>query len=84
METKYFVSRAFRYKESGSWEYKIVGMYDTLSEAKQAFHSNMGAIIKPSNDLCMCIIYDSYGNRIDSDFDSIYVEPEPEPEEEEE
>ena len=77
METKYFVARAFRYTESGKWEYKIVGMYDDLSTAKQAFHSNMGAIIKPSNDLCMCIIFDSFGSMIASDFDSTYVEPEP-------
>lgn len=75
MEIKYFVARAYRYRESGSWEYKIVGMYDDLSTAKQAFHSNMGAIIKESNDLCMCIIYDSLGNRIDSDFDNTVVEP---------
>ena len=69
METKYFVARAYRYRESGSWEYKMVGMYDTLSEAKQAFHSNMGSIIKTSNDICMCIVFDSFGNRIDADFD---------------
>lgn len=75
MEIKYFVARAFRYKESGSWEYKIVGMYDDISAAKQAFHSNMGAIIKESNDLCMCIIYDSLGNLITSDFDNTVVEP---------
>jgi hypothetical protein len=75
MEQKYFVARAFRYKEGGNWEYKMVGMYDDLSTAKQAFHSNMGSIIKESNDLCMCIIFDSFGNRIDSDFDSTYVEP---------
>ncbi len=77
MEQKFFVARAYRYKDSGSWEYKIVGMYNTLTEAKQAFHSNMGAIIKPSNDLCMCIIFDSFGSMITSDFDSTYVEPEP-------
>lgn len=77
METKYFVCRAFRYKESKSWEYKMVGMYDTISDAKQAYHSNMGAIIKDSNDFAMVILYDSYGNRIDSDFDTTYVEPEP-------
>lgn len=81
METKYFVARAYRYKESGNWDYKMVGMYDTLSAAKQAFHSNMAAIIKDTNDLCMTIIFDSYGNRVDSDFDSTYVEPEPEPNE---
>ena len=77
METKYFVCRAFRDKESGAWEYKMVGMYDTLSAAKQAFHSNMAAIIKSSNDICMVIIFDSYGNQIDSDFDTTYVAPEP-------
>lgn len=80
METKFFVARAFRYKESGSWEYKIVGMYDDLTTAKQAFHSNMGAIIKASNDIAMCIIFDSFGSLIQSDFDTTYVEPEPEPE----
>ena len=77
METKYFVARAYRYKDSGSWEYKIVGMYDDITTAKQAFHSNTGAIIKPSNDICMCIIFDSYGSLITSDFDTTYVEPEP-------
>lgn len=82
MEQKFFVARAFRYKGSSAWEYKLVGMYDTFSEAKQVFHSNMAAIIKPSNDLCMTIIFDSYGNKLDSDFDSTYVEPEPEPNEE--
>ena len=81
METKYFVARAYRYKDSGSWEYKIVGMYDDITTAKQAFHSNMGAIIKPSNDICMCIIFDSYGSLITSDFDTTYVEPEPNEEE---
>ena len=82
METKYFVARAYRYAESKGWEYNLVGMYATLSAAKQAFHDNMGRIIKSSNDIAMCIIFDSYGNKIDSDFDTTYVEPEPEPNEE--
>lgn len=76
METKYFVARAFRYKESGNWEYKMVGMYDSLSTAKQAYHSNMGSIIKDSNDFAMVILFDSYGNRIMSDYDSTYIAPE--------
>ena len=80
METKYFVARAFRYASSKNWEYSLVGMYDDLNTAKQAFHDNMGRIIKPANDICMCIIYDSFGNRIDADF-STTVEPEPEIEE---
>ena len=79
METKYFVCRAYRYKESGNWEYNMVGMYNDLSSAKQAFHSNMAAIIKATNDIAMVIIFDSYGNKIDSDFNSTYVAPEPEP-----
>ena len=77
METKYFVCRAFRYKESGNWEYKMVGAYDDVSTAKQAYYSNMGSIIKASNDFASVILYDSYGNKILSDFDSTYVAPEP-------
>ena len=76
MERKYFVARAYRYKESGSWEYGLVGMYSDLSAAKQAFHDNMGKIIKNTNDFAMCILYDSYGNRIMSDYDDTHVEPE--------
>ena len=53
METKYFVCRAFRYKASGNWEYKMVGAYDDVSTAKQAYYSNMGSIIKDSNDFAM-------------------------------
>ena len=79
METKYFVARAYRYKSSGNWEYNMVGMYDTVSAAKQAFYSNMGAIIKDSNDIAMCILYDSFGNTILSGYDSTVSE---EPEEE--
>ena len=78
METKYFVVRAFRYKESKNWEYKLVGAFDDVSAAKQAYYSNMGSIIKPSNDFAMCILFDSYGNKIISDYDSTYV-PEPTP-----
>lgn len=81
METKYFVCRAFRYKDSGNWEYKMVGTYDTLSAAKQAYYSNMGSIIKDSNDFASVILYDSYGNKYLSDYDSTYVAPEPEPNE---
>jgi len=77
METKYFVARAFRYKSSGNWEYSLVGMYDNISTAKQAYHSTMGSIIKATNDFAMVILYDSYGNKIMSDFDNTYEEPEP-------
>lgn len=77
METKYFVCRAFRYKESGNWEYKLVGMYDDVSTAKQAYYSNMGSIIKDTNDFAMVILYDSYGNKIIADYDSTYVAPVP-------
>lgn len=77
METKYFVARAYRYKESGNWEYNLVGMYNDLSTAKRAFHSNMGSIIKATNDFAMAILFDSFGNKIMSDFDDTHEEPEP-------
>ena len=77
METKYFVARAYRYKESKNWEYSLVGMYADLTTAKQAYHSTMGSIIKSSNDFAMAILFDSYGNRLMSDYDNTYVAPEP-------
>lgn len=84
METKYFVARAYRYANEGhAWEYSLVGMYDDFSAAKQAFHDNMGRIIKNTNDFAMCILFDSFGNKLMSDFDNRYVEPEPEPNTEE-
>ena len=55
----------------------MVGMYADLSTAKQAYYSNMGSIIKESNDFASVILYDSYGNKILSDFDNTYVAPEP-------
>lgn len=80
METKYFVAFAYRYASSKKWEYQLIGVYDTVSAAKQAYHAKMGAIIKTTNDFAMVICYDSYGNPIDSDYDSTYVpEPTPEP-----
>lgn len=79
METKYFVAFAYRYASSHSWEWQLAGCYDDISAAKQAYHAKMGSIIKKTNDFAMCIIYDSWGNRIDSDFDNTYVEPAPEP-----
>lgn len=78
METKYFVVRAYRYANEGhAWEYNLVGMYDNISAAKQAYHDNMGRIIKSTNDFAMVILFDSYGNRITSDYDNTYVAPEP-------
>lgn len=75
METKYFVVRAYRYRESGGWEYNLVGMYSDLSAAKQAYHDNMGRIIKDSNDFAMVILFDSFGNKIASDYDDTHDEP---------
>ena len=74
METKFFVVEAYRYKESGKWEYSLKGMYDSLDEAKQVFHAGLGAIIKNSNDFAMAIIFDSFGNRIDADYSDTHVE----------
>lgn len=83
MEKKYFVAECYRYKESGKWDYSIKGMYDDLKSAKQQFHARMAAIVKATNDFAMVIVYDSYGNRLMSDFDDSHVEPEPESEPEE-
>jgi hypothetical protein len=55
----------------------MVGAYDDVSTAKQAYYSNMGSIIKDSNDFAMVILYDNYGNKLMADYDSTYVEPVP-------
>ena len=77
MDVKYFVFRAYRYKASGNWEYSLVGCYDTLEAAKQAYHDALGRIIKDSNDKTMCIIFDTNGARIDYDTtDTAAIVPE--------
>ena len=77
METKYFVAEAYRYKESGNWEYKASGSYNSLYDAKNAFHARKAAITKDSNDFVMVILFDMYGNKVMSDYDNTYVAPEP-------
>ena len=74
MGTKYFVAEAYRYKESGNWEYKTSGSYDSLYAAKQAFHNRKAAITKDSNDFVMVVVFDMFGNKIMSDYDDTYVE----------
>ena len=77
METKFFVVEAYRYKESGKWEYSLKGMYDDLTTAKQVYHSRLGAIIKSSNDFAMVILFDSFGNRIMADYVDTHEESAP-------
>ncbi len=77
METKFFVAEAYRYRESQKWEYSLKGMYTDLTAAKQAYHARLGAIIKATNDFAMVILYDSFGNKIMSDFVDTTTEPEP-------
>ena len=78
METKFFVAEAYRYKESGNWEYSLKGMYNDLASAKQMYHSRLAALIKNTNDFVMVILYDSFGNRIEWDYVDSTVTPEPE------
>ena len=75
METKFFVMEAYRYAESKNWEYSLKGMYDSLEAAKQMYHSRMGAIIKSTNDFAMVILYDSFGNKIMSDYVDTSTQP---------
>ena len=77
MGAKYFVAEVYRYRESQKWEYKASGSYDSLYDAKNAFHARKVAITKDSNDYMMVILFDMYGNKIMSDYDNTYVAPEP-------
>lgn len=77
METKYFVAEAYRYKSSGNWEFKAVNSYNTLYDAKNAFHARKAAITKDSNDFVVVILFDMFGNKTMSDFDDTHEEPAP-------
>ena len=77
MDTKYFVAEAYRYKASGNWEFKAVNSYNTLYDAKNAFHARKAAITKDSNDFAVVVLFDMFGNKVMSDYDSTYVAPEP-------
>jgi len=82
METKYFVAEAYRYKSSGNWEFKAVNSYNTLYDAKNAFHARKAAITKDSNDFAVVILFDMFGNKTMSDYDDTHEAPAPEPNEE--
>ena len=77
MNTKYFVAEAYRYKASGNWEFKAVNSYDTIYDAKNAFHARKAAITKDSNDFAVVVLFDMYGNMKMSDFDDTHEAPEP-------
>ena len=79
MDTKYFVAEAYRYKASGNWEFKAVNSYDTLYDAKNAYHARKAAITKDSNDFAMVILFDMFGNKVVADFDDTHEAPAPEP-----
>lgn len=68
METKFFVVEAYRYKASGNWEWKLSGEKDDYDAAKQFYHDRCSAVMKESNDFAMVIWFDSFGNKILSDF----------------
>ena len=77
MDKKWFVATAYRYRESGKWEFKAVNSYDSLYAAKNAFHERKAAITKDSNDFALAVLFDMYGNMVLSDFDDTHTEPEP-------
>lgn len=76
METKFFVAEAYRYKASGNWEWKLAGEKDDYIDAKQFYHDRCSAIMKATNDFAMVILYDSFGNKILSDFIDRTTQPE--------
>ena len=54
-----------------------MGIYNTLYDAKNAFHTRKAAITKASNDFAMVLLFDMYGNKVMSDYDNTYEAPEP-------
>lgn len=78
MEKKYYVDWTSHNSETGAWNYKQTKQFDDLSAAKKEFFNALGTYIAYGKlDFFMAILYDSYGNKIDSEFWDVRVEPEP-------
>lgn len=68
-ETKYFVDFATHNAKSGGWNYKQTKMFTDLSSAKKEFHNVLSTYIQYGDlDHVVAIIWDMYGNKVDSEF----------------
>lgn len=77
---KYFVSWYLHNKENDGWAYKVVNKYDTLDKAKKQYYAELANYVDSTAfDMVSVMLTDSYGNKIQSDFWTNYVEPTPEP-----
>lgn len=60
------------------WAYKVVNKYDTLDKAKKQYYAELANYVdSTAYDMVAVMLTDSYGNKIQSDFWTNYVEPEP-------
>ena len=77
MNTEYFVDFATHNGKSDSWNFKQTKKFEDLSAAKKEFHSILSTYIQYGDlDHVVAIIWDMYGNKVDSEFWQKEVEPE--------
>ena len=78
METMYLVTYFRHNKTTGGNSYKVELATNDLREAKKKYHALLGEFSDTETfDFVMCMITDTYGNKIDSAYDE---EPKPQPE----
>lgn len=76
MKIMYIVSYCRHIINGDEWDYKMVGRYDNLTQAKKTFHSKMASDMGSETfDLVTVVIYDSYGNMITSESWQKTIEP---------
>lgn len=82
MGTKYIVDWTSHNGKTDAWNYKQAKQFDDLNTAKKEFHNILSTYIQYGDlDHVCAIIWDSYGNKIVSEYWSKPA-PEPEPESE--
>ena len=62
LETRFFVSWFIHNKKTDEWNATIVDQYETLAEAKKAYHTQLGMYIDdPQFDSVAVVLTNSYG-----------------------
>lgn len=73
----YAIAFTAKAKESGEWASRVSGTKADLGEAKAFYHSECARLIGNTGFTeAMVMLFDSFGNRVTSDY---YAFPEPEP-----
>ena len=68
-ETMYYVDFTTHNAESGAWNFKQTKQYADLSTARKEYHNALSTYIEYGKlDFVCVVLWDMYGNMIDSEY----------------